>query len=72
MESKKMLRTWLDKLDEHLEHLPLKTRDLQEDVEEEELIPDYTSEGTVTSHEFGVEVEETEEDKSGGSRGTHS
>ena len=65
MESKKMLRTWLDKLDEHLEHLPLKTRDLQEDVEEEELIPDYTSEGTVTSHEFGVGVEETEEDKSG-------
>lgn len=63
-EQKKMLRTWLDRLDEHLEHLPIKTKELQEVEEEEELIPDYTSDGTVTSHEFGVEIEETEDEDS--------
>ena len=57
-EKGKLLRSWMDRLDEHLHHMPVETLELEED--DEELIPDYSSEGTITSHEFGVELEESE------------
>ena len=61
-ERKRMLRGWMDRLDQHLAELPIRTQDLHEDEDEEDLIPGYTTDGTVTSHEFGIDLEESEDE----------
>ncbi|CAL1135188.1 unnamed protein product [Cladocopium goreaui] len=57
---KRMMRKWMAKLDEHLHSLPGKTLNLEESEEEES--SGVSSDGTVTSHEFGIEPWETDED----------
>ena len=64
-EENKTWRKWMQKLDEHLHTLPLKN--LRQTTTEEDSAEEDTSEGSISSHEFGVEEgagseEDTEEE----------